>query len=111
MAAISRPAAFAVFAVSLSVFSTCAFAQDYPSRSVKIIVPFGAGGPADIFAPDRAQYLSENSSNRFVVENRPGAGSVTRTDAVAKSPPMVHAACDVEHAHDQRVADPQQAVQ
>jgi tripartite-type tricarboxylate transporter receptor subunit TctC len=63
-----------------------AMAQDYPTRSVKIIVPFGAGGPADVFARVVAQHLSESLKQSFVVENRPGAGSIIGTDAVAKSP-------------------------
>jgi tripartite-type tricarboxylate transporter receptor subunit TctC len=73
-------------AVLLSSLATVAAAQDYPSRPVKIIVPFGAGGPADIFSRQIAQYLSENLKQSFVIENRPGAGSVIGTDAVAKSP-------------------------
>jgi tripartite-type tricarboxylate transporter receptor subunit TctC len=62
-------------------------AQDYPTRSVKFIVPFGAGGPADVFARVLAQHLSEQLKQSFVVENRPGAGSIIGTDAVAKSAP------------------------
>ena len=63
-----------------------ASAQDYPSRAVKIIVPFGPGGPADVFARQLAQHLGDNLKQSFVVENRPGAGSIIGTDAVAKSP-------------------------
>lgn len=63
-----------------------ATAQDYPSKPVKIIVPFGAGGPADVFGRQIAQHLSEALKQSFVVENRPGAGSIIGTDAVAKSP-------------------------
>jgi tripartite-type tricarboxylate transporter receptor subunit TctC len=62
-------------------------AQDYPNRPVKIIVPFAAGGPADVYARFLAQRLQEAMGQPFVVEDRPGAGSVTGTDAVAKSPP------------------------
>ncbi len=62
-------------------------AQDYPTRSVKIIVPFGAGGPADVYARVLAQHLGESLKQPFVVENRPGAGSIIGTDAVAKSDP------------------------
>jgi tripartite-type tricarboxylate transporter receptor subunit TctC len=62
-------------------------AQDYPARAVKVIVPFGAGGPADVFARVLAQHLTESLKQSFVVENRPGAGSVIGTDNVAKSPP------------------------
>jgi tripartite-type tricarboxylate transporter receptor subunit TctC len=62
-------------------------AQDYPTRAVRIIVPFGAGGPADVFARILAQHLSESLKQNFVVEDRPGAGSIIGTDNVAKSAP------------------------
>jgi tripartite-type tricarboxylate transporter receptor subunit TctC len=62
-------------------------ADDYPNRTVKLIVPFGAGGPADVYARYLAKYLSEETKQSFVVEDRPGAGSVIGTDAVAKSTP------------------------
>jgi tripartite-type tricarboxylate transporter receptor subunit TctC len=64
-----------------------AAAQNYPSRTVKMIVPFGAGGPADVYARVLAQHLSEETKQSFVVEDRPGAGSVIGTDAVAKAAP------------------------
>jgi tripartite-type tricarboxylate transporter receptor subunit TctC len=64
-----------------------AAAQDYPNRPVKIIVPFGAGGPADVYARVLGQHLSEVLNQSFVVENRPGGGSIIGTDAVAKSAP------------------------
>jgi len=80
-----RVVAFALLAVA-SVYGPAAMAQDYPARSVKIIVPFGAGGPADVFARELAQHLTESLKQPFVVENRPGAGAVIGTDAVAKSP-------------------------
>jgi len=64
-----------------------ASAQDYPSRAVKIVVPFGPGGTADTFARQLAQHLSESLKQTFVVENRPGASSVIGTDLVAKSAP------------------------
>ena len=62
-------------------------AQDYPARSVKIIVPFAAGGPADVYARVLAQHLQEALKQTFVVEDRPGAGSIIGTDAVKKSAP------------------------
>ena len=70
----------ALFAISVS-------AQEYPSRPVKIIVPFAAGGPADVYARFLAQRLQETMGQPFVVEDRPGGGSVVGTEVVAKSAP------------------------
>jgi len=64
-----------------------AAAQDYPSKPVRIIVPFAAGGPADVYARFIAQRLQESMGQTFIVDDRPGAGSIIGTDAVAKSPP------------------------
>jgi tripartite-type tricarboxylate transporter receptor subunit TctC len=64
-----------------------AAAETYPARTVKLIVPFGAGGPADVYARILAQHLSEETKQSFVVEDRPGAGALIGTDAVAKSAP------------------------
>jgi tripartite-type tricarboxylate transporter receptor subunit TctC len=76
-------ASLAVLAVTVAG----AAAQTYPSRPVKMIVPFAAGGPADIFARELAQYLSEDLKQSFVVEDRPGAGSILGTEAVARAAP------------------------
>jgi tripartite-type tricarboxylate transporter receptor subunit TctC len=62
-------------------------AQDYPARTVKIVVPFGPGGPADVFARQLAQHMSESLKQPFVVENRVGGGSIIGTNEVAKSAP------------------------
>ena len=62
-----------------------AFAQNYPTKTVRIVVPFAAGGPADIYARFLGQRLQEPMGQAFVIENRPGAGSIIGTDAVAKS--------------------------
>ena len=64
----------------------CAAAQDYPNRPVRLIVPFAAGGSADVYARFLAQRLQESMGQSFIVDNRPGAGSIIGTDAVAKSP-------------------------
>src|SRR5690349_13771030 len=79
---------FRLAAFLLPIFLTLPVsAQNYPNHPVKIIVPFGAGGPADVYARVLAQHLSEETKQTFIVENRPGAGSIIGTDAVAKSPP------------------------
>jgi tripartite-type tricarboxylate transporter receptor subunit TctC len=64
-----------------------ALAQDYPNRPVRIIVPFAPGGSADVFGRFVAQRLQESLGQNFVIDNRPGAGSLIGTDAVAKSAP------------------------
>jgi len=69
------------------VIASAAGAQNYPNRVVKMVVPFGAGGPADVYARVLAQYLTEETKQSFVIENRPGAGAVIGTDAVAKATP------------------------
>jgi tripartite-type tricarboxylate transporter receptor subunit TctC len=71
----------------IACFCEAASSQDYPTRPVKIIVPFGAGGPADLYARVVAQNLSEALKQSFVVEDRPGAGAVIGTSEVAKSSP------------------------
>jgi len=67
--------------------STAAYADDYPSRPVKIIVPFGAGGPTDVFTRAIAEELHKALHEPFVLENRPGAGTTIGTDLVAKAAP------------------------
>jgi tripartite-type tricarboxylate transporter receptor subunit TctC len=64
-----------------------ASAETYPSRTVRMIVPFGAGGPADVYARILAKYLTEETKQSFVVEDRPGAGAIIGTDTVAKATP------------------------
>jgi tripartite-type tricarboxylate transporter receptor subunit TctC len=59
----------------------------YPSRTVQLIVPYSAGGPADIYARYMGEQLRKSFNQPFVVENRPGAGAIIGTDAVAKSAP------------------------
>ena len=80
---------------------TCAgaSAEDYPNRPVKIIVPFGAGGPADLYARVLAQHLSDTLKQSFIVEDRPGAGAVIGTDAVAKSAPDGYTLLAMSNTH------------
>jgi tripartite-type tricarboxylate transporter receptor subunit TctC len=73
-------------AIVLAATTAPASAQDYPTKPVRIIVPFAAGGPADVYARFIAQRLQDSMGQSFVVDNRPGAGSIIGTDAVAKSP-------------------------
>lgn len=82
-----------------AVLSTPASSQDYPSKSVHIIVPFGAGGPGDTHTRLLAQRLSEEFKQPFIVEPRPGAGATIGTDAVAKSAPDGYTLLVVSNAH------------
>src|SRR6266404_7555665 len=74
-------------AAALPAVSRFAWAQTYPSRPVRIIVGFAAGGPNDILARLIGQWLSERLGQPFVIENRPGAGSNIATEAVVRAPP------------------------
>jgi tripartite-type tricarboxylate transporter receptor subunit TctC len=67
--------------------SFAAAAQNYPTRPVKIIVPYGVGGPADIYGRFLATKLQDALGQPFVVEDRPGGGSIVGSDVVAKSAP------------------------
>src|SRR5262250_1139267 len=62
-------------------------ADDYPSRPVKIIVPFGAGAPTDVYTRAIGEELRKSMHQPFVMDNRPGAGTTIGTDFSAKSPP------------------------
>ena len=62
-------------------------AQDYPTRPIRLIVPFGAGGPADVAARLVGNYLQESFGQPIVIENRPGAGSVIGTLEASKAAP------------------------
>jgi tripartite-type tricarboxylate transporter receptor subunit TctC len=69
------------------VCTLAAAAQDWPSKTVKIIVPFAAGATPDVVARLVADYLQDKTAQTFIVENRPGASGNTGTDAVAKADP------------------------
>jgi tripartite-type tricarboxylate transporter receptor subunit TctC len=74
-------------AAALSAVSRIAWAQTYPTRPVRIIVGFAAGGGTDIIARLIGQWLSERLGQPFVIENRPGAAGNIGTEAVVNSPP------------------------
>jgi tripartite-type tricarboxylate transporter receptor subunit TctC len=76
-----------------------AAAQDYPTKTVKIIVPFGAGGPADVFSRQLAQVLQDSLKESFIVEDRPGAGSIIGTDEVAKAAPDGYTLLTMSNTH------------
>jgi len=76
-----------IAALLLALAAAAAQAQSYPSRPVTIIVPFGAGGPADIYARFLGQRMQEPLGQPFVIENRPGGGSVVGSSAAANSAP------------------------
>ena len=75
----------AFLALCSLLMSASLFAQEYPVKPVRIIVPFATGGPADVYARAVAQRLSESLGQAFIVDNRPGGGAVVGTDAAAKS--------------------------
>jgi tripartite-type tricarboxylate transporter receptor subunit TctC len=74
-------------AAALSAVSSIAWAQAYPTRPVRIIVGFPAGGPNDIYARLIGQWLSERLGQQFVIDNRPGAAGNIATEAVVRAPP------------------------
>lgn len=88
--------------LALAALACCllpAAAQNYPTRPVKIVVPFGAGGPADVYARILAHYLGEDLKKNFVVEDRPGAGSIIGSDMVAKARPDGYTLLLVSNTH------------
>jgi tripartite-type tricarboxylate transporter receptor subunit TctC len=73
-------------AAALPAVSRIASAQAYPTRPVRVIVPFAAAGSTDILARLIAQWLSERLGQQFIIENRPGAGTNIGTEAVVRAP-------------------------
>ena len=86
LAALSR-AVLPVLASVVLLHGNIGHAQQYPAKPVRILVPFAAGGPADVYARYLAQRLQDALGQSFVIDNRPGAGSIIGTELVAKAPP------------------------
>src|SRR5450830_1136389 len=80
-------AALLALAAAVTIGTLPAKADDYPTRVVRIIVPFGAGGPTDVYARSIAEELRKSLHETFIIENRPGAGTTIGTDYVAKAAP------------------------
>ena len=74
-------------AAAAAALSAAATAQSYPNHGVRVIVPFGAGGPADIYARAIGQQLQEALKQPFTIENKPGAGAVIGTTEAARAAP------------------------
>jgi tripartite-type tricarboxylate transporter receptor subunit TctC len=89
----------AASAAALPAVSRLAWAQAYPTRPVRIIVGFAAGGPADILARLLGQWLSERLGQPFIIENRVGAGSSIAAEAVVKAAPDGYTLLLVSTAH------------
>ena len=98
-----------MFAVMLAALAgglpSATHAQPYPSKPIRIVVPYTAGGPADVLVRGLGQKLTEKWGQQVVVDNRPGANEIVAAEAVAKSAPdgytflfasdaVVHAQCN-----------------
>jgi tripartite-type tricarboxylate transporter receptor subunit TctC len=89
----------AVLASILLCCATAGWSQPYPSRPVRIVVPFAVGGSADVYGRFLAAKLTESLGQPFVIENRPGGGAVVGTDAVAKSAPDGYTVLIMSNTH------------
>ncbi len=98
MTALQRVLIAAVPVLALA-WPVASHAQEFPSRPIKIIVPFGAGGPADVFSRQVGQYLSEELKQPVVVEDKPGAGSIIGTSEVQKSAPDGYTLLAMSNTH------------
>jgi tripartite-type tricarboxylate transporter receptor subunit TctC len=77
----------AMSAAAATLNATTGRADDYPSHTVRVIVPFGAGGPTDVYSRDIALELQKSLGQTFYMDNRPGAGTTLGTDMAAKATP------------------------
>ena len=87
MTTMRHVAALLALAAAVTIGALPVQADDYPARAVRIIVPFGAGGPTDVYARSIAEELRKSLQQTFIIENRPGAGTTIGTELVAKAAP------------------------
>lgn len=78
--------ALVVASATAFVFAGTALAQTYPSKPVRIVLPYGVGGPADVMVRALAQSMGESWGQPFIVDNKPGANEIIAAEIVAKSP-------------------------
>ena len=76
-----------IVAIGLALIATLAQAQTYPSKPVRVVVPYTAGGPADLLVRGLGQKLTDSWGQQIIVENKPGANEIIAAQDVAKSPP------------------------
>ena len=74
-------------ALATSLLAMSCFAQQYPSKPIRLLVPFGPGGVGDITSRAVMQKISENVGQQIIIDNRPSAGGIVATETVAKSDP------------------------
>src|SRR3974390_1590295 len=83
---LAGPVLLSILAI-LAILALPARAEDYPSRPIRVIVPFGAGGPTDVFTRVLGEELRKVLNQPLVMENRPGAGTVIGTEVASKAAP------------------------
>jgi tripartite-type tricarboxylate transporter receptor subunit TctC len=89
----------ALLGLILLCFGMSAWSQGYPSRPVRIVVPYGVGGSADVYGRFLGAKLQDSLGQPVIIENRPGGGSIVGTDFVAKSPPDGHTLLMMSNTH------------
>jgi tripartite-type tricarboxylate transporter receptor subunit TctC len=99
MARMLRFATLIVLAAAWGLPASKSLGQDYPTRLVHVIAPYGPGGPSDIYSRIVAQKLSDALKQSFVVENRPGASTMIGTEQVAKAPPDGYTLLIISQTH------------
>ncbi len=99
MSGIARSAAAAALSLAVCALAHAAEVSGYPSRPIRIVVPFSPGGAADILARVVGQRLTEAFSQQVIIDNRTGAGGIVGSEIVAKSAPDAHTLMVTSSAH------------